>query len=118
MLQPSSPSTRSRCSHVSTTYSVRSTADRDDATTFGWWVRTIASWLLLLAMLAVLGALVVAPRLTGSTAYTVLTGSMQPGLPPGTLIVSRPASPSELRAGDVITFQPVSGAAFTLFGGD
>lgn len=81
----------------------------DEQTTPWWWVKTIASWTLLCAAVALLAALVVVPRLTGSTAYTVLTGSMEPTYPPGTLIVVKPTPGDKLEAGDVITFQPKSG---------
>ena len=70
-----------------------------------WWIRTIVSWLLVLVAAAVLAALVVVPRVAGATPYTVLTGSMEPTLSPGTLIVVKPVAPTELVAGDVITFQ-------------
>ncbi|MCA1004678.1 signal peptidase I [Rhodococcus hoagii] len=80
-----------------------------DATSVWWWVRNIVSWVLLLAVGAVLLAMVVVPRLSGATPYTVLTGSMEPGLPPGTLVVVKPTPAADLSAGDVITFQPYSG---------
>lgn len=70
-----------------------------------WWIRTVTSWLLLFVAVAVLAALVVVPRLAGATPYTVLSGSMEPTLSPGTLIVVKDVPPTELRAGDVITFQ-------------
>lgn len=70
-----------------------------------WWIRTVTSWLLMLIAVAVLAALVVVPRLAGATPYTVLTSSMEPTLSPGTLIVVKPVPATELRAGDVITFQ-------------
>ncbi|WP_010540270.1 signal peptidase I [Dietzia alimentaria] len=70
-----------------------------------WWVRSVVSWLLVLVAAAVLAALVVVPRLTGATPYTVLTGSMEPTLSPGTLIVVKPVEQTDLAAGDVITFQ-------------
>lgn len=81
----------------------------DEATPTSWWIKTIASWTLLGIAVAMLAVLVVIPRLTGSTAYTVLTGSMEPSYPPGTLIVVKPAPGDELNAGDVITFQPKAG---------
>jgi len=85
-------------------------ADTDDEKTPPiWWVKTIASYTLLAIAVALLAVLVVIPRLTGSTAYTVLTGSMQPTYPPGTLIVVKPTPGADLNAGDVITFQPESG---------
>lgn len=79
--------------------------DESERTGLVWWVRTIGSCLLLLAAAAVLAALVVVPRLSGATPYTVLTGSMAPTLTPGTLIVVKPVAPTDLVAGDVITFQ-------------
>ena len=88
---------------------VEGTVDDDEKTSLLWWVKTIASWTLLCAAVALLAALVVVPRLTGSTAYTVLTGSMEPTYPPGTLIVVKPTPGADLKAGDVITFQPKSG---------
>jgi len=83
--------------------------DAGEKTTLWWWTRTIVSWVLLMLMIGVLAVMVVIPRLTGSTAYTVLTGSMEPTLPPGTLIVVKPTPNEDLTTGDVITFQPVSG---------
>ncbi len=85
------------------------TVEDGEKTSLLWWVKTIASWTLLCAAVALLAALVVVPRLTGSTAYTVLTGSMEPTYPPGTLIVVKPTPGADLKAGDVITFQPKSG---------
>lgn len=63
----------------------------------------------LLAGAAVLLAAVVIPRLAGATPYTVLTGSMSPDLPPGTLVVTRPVAPDDIGVGSVITYQLVSG---------
>lgn len=81
----------------------------EDPTTVWWWIRTIASWMLLAVTVGVLAAMVLIPRLTGSTAYTILTGSMEPNMPPGTLIVVKPTPVDQLRVGQVITFQPRSG---------
>ena len=62
---------------------------------------------LLVAALAVV--LVVLPRATGSTPLTVLTSSMEPGLPPGTLLVVRPTPVEQVKVGDVVTYQIASG---------
>lgn len=88
---------------------VMTVEQESDRTGVWWWIRTIGSWLLLFVAVAVLAVLVVVPRLTGATAYTVLTGSMEPTLPPGTLIVVKEVPATELVAGDVITFQMQSG---------
>ncbi len=74
-----------------------------------WWSRAIGGWLVLLVVAAFVATTVAVPRLAGGTAYTVTSGSMRPNLPPGTLIVTRPADPVTLGIGDVITYQAVSG---------
>ncbi|PZE56830.1 signal peptidase I [Curtobacterium sp. MCLR17_044] len=63
--------------------------------------------LLLVAALAVV--LIVVPKATGSMPLTVLTQSMEPTLPPGTLLVVRPTPIDNIRVGDVVTYQIVSG---------
>ena len=63
--------------------------------------------LLLVAGLAVV--LIVVPKASGSTPLTVLTQSMEPTLPPGTLLVVRPTPIEDIRVGDVVTYQIVSG---------
>lgn len=52
---------------------------------------------------------VVIPLLLGAQTYTVLTGSMQPGMPPGTMIAVRETPLDEVRVGDVVTYQIRSG---------
>jgi signal peptidase len=64
---------------------------------------------LLLVVVALAVALVVVPKVTGSTPLTVLTSSMEPSLPPGTLLVVRPTPVEEIRVGDVMTYQIESG---------
>ncbi|WP_260217131.1 signal peptidase I [Curtobacterium sp. PhB115] len=63
--------------------------------------------LLVVAGLAVV--LIVIPKATDSTPLTVLTQSMEPTLPPGTLLVIRPTAVDDIRVGDVVTYQIVSG---------
>ncbi|MCA5922059.1 MULTISPECIES: signal peptidase I [Curtobacterium] len=63
--------------------------------------------LLIVAGLAVV--LIVVPKATGSMPLTVLTRSMEPTLPPGTLLVVRPVPVEDIRVGDVVTYQIVSG---------
>lgn len=84
-------------------------ADTSESTSLLWWVRTIGSWLLLLVLGFILCAMVLVPRLTGAQTYTVLTGSMEPSIAPGALVVVSPTPADQLVAGDVITFQPYSG---------
>ncbi|RYJ02767.1 MAG: signal peptidase I, partial [Actinomycetales bacterium] len=69
----------------------------------------MAVWVLLLGFVAMLVVSVLVPRLAGATPYTVLTGSMRPTMPPGTLVVAKPVDPEALEVGDVVTVQLRSG---------
>lgn len=70
---------------------------------------TTVSTCIVLAAVVVICAAVVIPRVGDATPYTILTGSMQPKLPPGTLVVIRPVPMEEIREGTVITYQLKSG---------
>jgi signal peptidase I len=64
----------------------------------------------LLVFVLFLGAiLIVVPKATGSIPLSVLTGSMRPGLPPGTLLVVQPVDTDDILIGDVVTYQIRSG---------
>lgn len=69
----------------------------------------VLSWLVVVGVTALVVAAVIVPRLAGATPYTVLTGSMTPSYPPGTLVVVKPVDIAEVRTGDVVTFQLESG---------
>lgn len=74
-----------------------------------WWILQTGSWMLLLTIVALLVAMIGLPRVTGATPYTVLTGSMRPTMPPGSLVVTKPIEAGELKVGDAITYQIRSG---------
>jgi signal peptidase len=59
----------------------------------------------LVAVLALAAVLIVVPRIAGATPLTVLTNSMAPGLPPGTLLYVLPVEADEVHIGDVVTYQ-------------
>lgn len=69
----------------------------------------VVSWAVLVVCGLLLVAFVLVPRLTGSTPYTVLTGSMRPSMPPGTTVVVKPVDFGDIAVGDVITYQISSG---------
>lgn len=69
----------------------------------------VVSWVLTVGVTALVLAAVIVPRLAGATPYTVLTGSMTPAYPPGTLVVVRPVDVADVRTGDVVTYQLRSG---------
>ena len=63
----------------------------------------------LLALVALIAVLVIAlPMVTKSTPYTVLTGSMTPNYPAGTLVIVKPTDVQQIRIGDVVTYQITS----------
>lgn len=63
----------------------------------------------LLLILAIGALTIVIPAVVGGMPLSVLTGSMRPNLPPGTLVVTRPVPVEDIAVGDVITFQIESG---------
>lgn len=78
--------------------------------------RRLAVWLgrLLALAVAVLVAgaatiLVALPRLADAQALTVLSGSMTPGIPVGSVVLVRPVDPADLRVGDIATYQAEPG---------
>ena len=57
----------------------------------------------LLALVVLVAVLViVVPGAIGGRALTVLTSSMEPTYPPGTLVVVKPTPPGEVHIGDVL----------------
>ena len=64
---------------------------------------SMAGLLLLLGVIVLCGPLA-APRLFGYAAYAVTSGSMEPGIPVGSLVYAQEADPVGLEAGDVIVF--------------
>ena len=60
---------------------------------------------LLVAAAVILAILLVGVRFIGIQIYTVLSGSMEPAYPTGSLIYVREIDAAELKAGDVITFK-------------
>jgi signal peptidase len=68
----------------------------------------LSSFVLVTVVLVAL-AMIVVPLALGATPFTVLTGSMEPTMPAGTLVVTRPVDPADIELGDVVTYQLRSG---------
>ncbi|MDR7301156.1 signal peptidase I [Haloactinomyces albus] len=69
--------------------------------------RRIAGWLgglVVLAAIALAASITVVPAIVGGRTLTVLSGSMSPTIPAGSVVVTKSVEPASLRAGDVITF--------------
>ncbi len=73
------------------------------------WFGQVLAWSVIGSVLLVLAVAVVVPRIAGATPYTILTGSMTPQMPPGTLVVVKPVHPDDISVGTVITYQLESG---------
>lgn len=65
---------------------------------------SVLGTLILLGVIAAFLPLTV-PRLMGYEIYEVVSGSMEPEIPVGSVIYVRAAQPQEVEAGDVIAFQ-------------
>jgi len=72
-------------------------------------LRIVVVWTVIAVALLATTVAVFIPRLGGATPYTVLTESMRPTLPPGTLVVVRPVAIDHIGIGDIVTYQLKSG---------
>ena len=76
------------------------------------WRGAVTSSLVTFVMLIAAGlvaALIVVPKALGGASLTVLSGSMEPGIMPGDVVVTRGVDETRmaaLKVGDVITFMP------------
>lgn len=70
----------------------------------------LATWALAALVIALLTVMILIPRITGWIPLTVLTGSMEPSIPAGSMVVVQPLEGKEVvtdvGTGDVITFMP------------
>lgn len=60
---------------------------------------------ILILILLVLAIILIAPGLLGYRSLAVLSGSMEPKIPVGSLVFAKEAEPSALEVGDVITYR-------------
>jgi signal peptidase len=70
------------------------------------WLATLAAVLVLLAVIVVF----LGPRLSGWNLRVILSGSMEPALPVGSLVLVEPKAPEEVKVGDILTFRSPSDA--------
>lgn len=73
------------------------------------WLGQVTAWFVIAGVAVMLALCVVIPRFGGATPYTILTGSMQPDFPPGTLVVMKPVAAEDIGVGTVVTYQLKSG---------
>jgi signal peptidase len=68
-------------------------------------IGTVAVVVSLAGAAALAGLLIGVPAASGGAALTVWSGSMEPAIPRGSIVVVRPVNPLRLEPGDVITYQ-------------
>ena len=66
---------------------------------------TLLTTAVLVIGLGLVALLVVVPRVTGTVPLTVYTGSMEPTIGTGAVVLIEPVDPATLQVGDVITYQ-------------
>lgn len=76
---------------------------------FGKLLSFIGTLLLIVAIVACLGLTV--PRYLGIEQYVVISGSMEPAIPVGSMVYSGQTDPSTLAAGDIIVFGDTEGGS-------
>ena len=73
----------------------------------GLW--TGVSYGLLGLVLLLATALILVPKIAGGVPLTILSGSMEPNLPVGSLAVVLPVEPDDVRIGDIVSYLPDPG---------
>lgn len=75
------------------------------------WPRRVAGWmvgglstLVVAGIVALAVAMTVVPAVAGAHTLTVLSGSMEPKLPVGSVVVDKPVDPGSLTTGDIVTY--------------
>lgn len=68
------------------------------------WVGRAITGLVVIIALAIATVLLVIPQLNGGAALTVLSGSMTPTYPVGSVVIVEPIEPQDIQVDDVITF--------------
>ena len=63
----------------------------------------------IITLIGAITVLMIIPRATHSNALTVLTGSMTPEIPVGSVVLVRPVDPHTLKVGDIATYQAEPG---------
>ncbi|MDP9343880.1 MAG: signal peptidase I [Actinomycetota bacterium] len=69
-----------------------------------WRVRGVLFWFVRGVLMTIAGAIAV-PGMLGYHALTVLSGSMEPAIHTGDVVVERAISPLEARVGDIVIFR-------------
>jgi signal peptidase I len=75
--------------------------DKDLVSRFRNWF----TWFVLVLAIFI-ATIVVVPSVLGFDRYVIEGGSMEPNIPKGSVVYSKPAKVAELKVGDIITYEP------------
>jgi signal peptidase len=67
-------------------------------------IARVAGWVVAVACVALLVGVGVGPRTGRYATLTVLSGSMRPGIPEGSIVVITPERPDQIRVGQIVTY--------------
>jgi signal peptidase I len=75
----------------------------------GQWVMRCVLMAIILSAAAAVVILIIIPRASHGVALTVLSGSMTPEIPVGSVVIDRSVDPGMLKVGDIATYQKAPG---------
>ena len=87
---------------VSTEVSTGRKRKKKELTPLGRFLDVTGTVILIVTILLCLGLAV--PRFAGIDSYVVVSGSMEPAIPVGSMVYSKPVDPATLQPGDIIVF--------------
>ena len=74
----------------------------------------VIAWTLAGIFALIIVLTVVVPKIIGAEPFTVISGSMEPTIPTGSIVVSKHVEAGEVAFGDVVTYQLKSGEPLTV----
>ena len=77
-------------------------------------VLQVIAWTLAGVFALIIVLTVVVPRIIGAEPFTVISGSMEPTIPTGSIVVSKHVEAGKVTFGDVVTYQLKSGEPLTV----
>nr|WP_242516821.1 signal peptidase I [Corynebacterium mendelii] len=84
--------------------------EEDEEFSLPGFIGTVITWIIVSVLVFLAAAAVVVPQIMGWVPLTVLTGSMEPRISPGSLVVVKPVDTTdgrrELSAGQIATYMP------------
>lgn len=74
----------------------------------------VLAWILVAACAVAIAMAVLVPRIIGAEPFTVVSGSMEPSIPVGSIVVAQQTADGQVHFDDVVTYQLESGKPQTV----